>query len=81
MTCTACDQAKVRTCADYRPACMGCRARSIARSRAARDAWHSDGSGETDDLVAAIARMLPMQSAESGWRAVFDWWQRDEGAR
>lgn len=77
-TCPACTQARVRTCADYRPHCHSCRARSIARSRAAKNAWHEDGDGDTTELVEVIARMLPFQSPESGWRAVFEWWDMDQ---
>lgn len=78
MTCPACEQAKVGACSAYPPHCLSCRARSIARSRAAKDAWHEDGSGETKDLTDVIARMLPTLSSDAGWRLVHEWWAMDQ---
>lgn len=77
MTCASCEKAKATLCHEYAPGCPGCKARAIARSSAARDAWHEHGNGDTDSLMDMIRRLLPSLTDSGGWRAVLAWWDLD----
>jgi transposase len=72
MTCTCCEQAKVRSCAMYRANCKGCTARSIARSFAAWNALHKNGNGNRKPLTEMVNSLLAEIDAKESRKLVLD---------
>ena len=78
MSCLECDRALSEVWHGiYRSGCMGCTARAAARSYAAFDALHPNGSGDPNALRDLVRRVLPGVPTADARRAVGDWWRRD----
>lgn len=78
-SCPDCTEARIRTWGGYTQSCLGCIARSAARSLDAWHALHEKGSGDKEALREQIARRMPGCAYSEARRMVFDWWQHDQG--
>lgn len=77
-TCEDCALAKAqRWWGGYRMGCAGCSARAIARSLAAFNVLHPQGTGDRGELRALLGRMLPELGPVHAKRAVLGWWRHD----
>lgn len=78
MSCPDCDAARAeRWHGGYHLGCVGCSARSIARSRV----MHEVVTTRTDEAIGELrdmcSRMLPALSLEQARAMVMEWWRRD----
>jgi hypothetical protein len=76
--CTECTLARERAWHGmYLTACLGCRARGLARSQWAQQAVASRSAAELAEAVAAAMPSMPLAEAMA---AVWDWWRMDHRA-
>jgi len=84
--CASCAQSVIGLAADYRPGCMRCAARSVARSGAmlvAMDTSKPRAERETAgiELRALISRAMPHTPYADARAEVLTWWDLDKPVR